>query len=142
MKRREFIALIGGAAAGVSGELAAQPQPGGGRLPVVGLLAIGRRDRQPSSASRIVASALAALGWTDGQNFRFVVREGNGHLESVTPLMEDLLRIPADVIVVFGATVLSRLAPATRTVPIIMSASSIDLCGLDGRRAMRDPVAT
>ena len=54
------------------------------------------------------------------------MREGNGHADSVTPLIEELLRIPTDVIVAFGATIVSRLAPATRTVPIIMAASSID----------------
>jgi hypothetical protein len=57
----------------------AQSQPAAGRLPVVGLLAIGRTDRQPSPSTRIVPSALAALGWADGENFRLVVREGNGH---------------------------------------------------------------
>ena len=59
-------------------------------------------------------------------NFLFAVREGNGHLDSVTPLIEELLRMPADVIVASGATVVSRLAPATRTVPIIMAVSVID----------------
>ncbi|HKH28893.1 MAG TPA: ABC transporter substrate-binding protein [Sphingomicrobium sp.] len=127
MRRREILTLLAGAAAGVPGGLAAQPQPtGAGRLPVVGLLAIGRTDRQPSPSTRIVPSALAALGWTEGDNFRLVVREGNGHLESVMPLIEELLRMPADVIVASGATVVSRLVPATRTVPIIMAASSID----------------
>ncbi|HKH34758.1 MAG TPA: ABC transporter substrate-binding protein [Beijerinckiaceae bacterium] len=127
MRRREILTLLAGAAAGVPGDLAAQPQPAGaGRLPVVGLLAIGRTDRQPSPSTRIVPSALAALGWTEGHNFRLVVREGNGHLESVTPLIEELLQMQADVIVASGATVVSRLAPATRTVPIIMAASSID----------------
>jgi putative ABC transport system substrate-binding protein len=75
---------------------------------------------------RIVPSALAALGWTDGEKLRLVVREGDGHADSVTPLIEELLRIPTDVIVASGATIVSRLAPATRTVPIIMAASSID----------------
>jgi len=127
MRRREILTLLAGAAAGVPGGLAAQPQPtGAGRLPVVGLLAIGRTDRQPSPSTRIVPSALAALSWTEGDNFRLVVREGNGHLESVMPLIEELLRMPADVIVASGATVVSRLVPATRTVPIIMAASSID----------------
>jgi putative tryptophan/tyrosine transport system substrate-binding protein len=126
MRRREILTLLAGAA-GMPGDLAAQPQPAGaGRLPVVGLLAIGRTDRQPSPSTRIVPSALAALGWTESYNFRLVAREGNGHLESVTPLIEELLRMPADVIVASGATVVSRLVPATRTVPIIMAASSID----------------
>src|SRR5215218_8381294 len=127
MTRREILTLLAGAAAGVPGGLAAQPQTtAAGRLPVVGLLAIGRTDRQPSPSTRIVPSALAALGWADGENFRLVVREGNGHADSVTPLIEELLGIPTDVIVASGATIVSRLAPATRTVPIIMAASSID----------------
>jgi putative tryptophan/tyrosine transport system substrate-binding protein len=126
VRRREVLTVLACAAASVPAELAAQSQPTAGRLPVVSLLAIGRTDRQPSPAMRIVPSALAALGWTDGENLRLVVREGNGHADSVTPLIEELLRIPTDVIVASGATIVSRLAPATRTVPIIMAASSID----------------
>jgi len=126
VRRRQVLALLAGAAAGAPGKLAAQPLAGAGRLPVVSILAIGRIDRQPSPSTRVVPSALAALGWTDGQNFRLVVQEGNGHLESVMPLIEELVRIPADVVVASGATIVSRLAPATRTIPIIMAASSID----------------
>jgi len=126
VRRREFITLLAGAAAGAPGELTAQPVAGAGHLPVVGILAIGRFDGQPSPVTRVVPSALAALGWTEGQNFRLVVREGNGHLESVMPLIEELVRIPADLVIASGATVVSRLAPATRTIPIIMAASAID----------------
>src|SRR5215207_4771067 len=92
----------------------------------VGLLAIGRTDRQPSPPTLIVRSALAALGWIDGQNFRLAVREGTGHVESVMPLIDELVRMPADVLVVSGGTVVSRLVPATRTIPIVMAASAID----------------
>jgi hypothetical protein len=131
--------VVASAAASMrGGGLAAQSQPTAGRLPVVGLLAIGRTDRQPSPSIRVVRSALAALGWTDGENLRLVVREGNGHADSVTPLIDELLRIPTDVIVASGATVVSRLAPATRTVPIIMAASSIDPRGR-GRQRGRCP---
>jgi putative tryptophan/tyrosine transport system substrate-binding protein len=127
MRRREILTLLAGAAAGVPGGLAAQPQlTAAGRLPVVGLLAIGRTDRQPSPPTRIVPSALAALGWIDGQNFRLAVREGTGDVESVMPLIDELVRMPADVLVVSGGTVVSRLVPATRTIPIVMAASAID----------------
>ena len=71
-------------------------------------------------------SALAALGWIDGQNFRLAVREGTGDVESVMPLIDELVRMPADVLVVSGGTVVSRLVPATRTIPIVMAASAID----------------
>ena len=61
LSRRDVLTLLSGAAAGLPHELAAQPQPtAAGRLPVVGLLAIGRTDRQPSPPTRIVPSALAA----------------------------------------------------------------------------------
>ncbi len=127
MRRREILTLLAGAATGVPGGLAAQPQPtAAGRLPVVGLLAIGRTDRQPSPPTRIVPSALAALGWIDGQNFRLAVREGTGDVESVMPLIDELVRMPADVLVVSGGTLVSRLVPATRTIPIVMAASAID----------------
>jgi putative ABC transport system substrate-binding protein len=126
VRRRDVLALFAGAAACAPGELAAQPLAGAGPLPVVGILAIGRFDGQPSPSTRVVPSALAALGWAEGQNFRLVVREGNGHLESVMPLIEEFVRMPADLVVASGATVVSRLAPATRTIPIIMAASSID----------------
>ena len=70
LSRRDVLTLLSGAAAGLPHELAAQPQPtAAGRLPIVGLLAIGRTDRQPSPPTRIVPSALAALGWIDGEIF-------------------------------------------------------------------------
>jgi len=132
VRRRQVLALLAGAAAGAPGKLAAQPLAGAGRLPVVGILAIGRIDRQPSPSTRVVPSALAALGWTDGQNFRLVVQEGNGHLESVMPLIEELVRIPADVVVASGATIVSRLAPATGTIPIIWRPPRSIPCEPDG----------
>src|SRR5215211_5759210 len=60
VRRREVLTVLACAAASVPAELAAQSQPTAGRLPVVSLLAIGRTDRQPSPAVRIVPSALAA----------------------------------------------------------------------------------
>ena len=96
------------------------------RLPVVGLLAVGRPDGQPSPVARVIPSALAALGWKDGQNFRLLVREGNGEFDSLEPLMDELLRTPVDVIVAASGIVTSRLLAHTRSIPIVMSASGVD----------------
>ena len=96
------------------------------RLPVVGLLAVGRPDGQPSPVARVIPSALAALGWKDGQNFRLLVREGNGEFDSLEPLMDELLRTPVDVIVAASGIVTSRLVAHTRSIPIVMSASGVD----------------
>ena len=90
---------------------------------IVGVLAVGGPD---SHSGNIVPSALAALGWVDGRNIRLLVREGNGDIESLTPLIDELVGLPADVVVARGGAVIAKLLERTGAPPVVMSATSLD----------------
>src|SRR5690349_4738255 len=105
MKRRDALGLIGVGA--VAPRALAQ-----GRMKTVGYLS---RGADPSWLSRL----LATHGHVEGRNLRFVVRvagEGGTHVDEQAA---ELVRLPADVLVAFGAHNINALARATRTIPIV-----------------------
>src|SRR5215207_3445006 len=124
MRRRDIIAGLTATAA-CPGSILAQPQstPRGRPPFIVGVLAVGGPD---SHSGNIVPSALAALGWVDGRNIRLLVREGNGDIESLTPLIDELVGLPADVVVARGGAVVAKLLERTGAPPVVMSATSLD----------------
>src|SRR5215831_18348965 len=79
LRRREFIALIGGAAAWPLAARAQRPE----RMRRIGILmTIAAND--PESQARIVAFAqsLQALGWTDGRNARIDIRSSTSSADT------------------------------------------------------------
>ena len=80
MKRREFITLLGGAAAWPGSVWAQQPK----RMPLVGVL-MGTTDNA-EARSRITAflQAFQELGWTEGRTVQINVRWGGNSPESIT----------------------------------------------------------
>jgi putative ABC transport system substrate-binding protein len=79
MRRREFITLVGGAAAVWSSPpLAQQPE-----MPTIGWLNLGSEtaNRPVSEAFR---SGLAALGYTEGNDIRVLYRYADGHAERLS----------------------------------------------------------
>jgi putative ABC transport system substrate-binding protein len=116
VKRREFISLLGGAAAGWP--LAASAQQAG--MPVVGLLS-GRSPKD--SVANVIAfqRGLGELGYFDGQNVEVDFRWALGHYDQLSPLAADLVRRKVTVIVATGGGVTSTRAAmaATSSIPII-----------------------
>src|SRR5215217_3794318 len=124
MRRRDIIAGLTATAACPGSILAQSQSTPRGRPPfIVGVLAVGGPD---SHSGNIVPSALAALGWVDGRNIRLLVREGNGDIESLTPLIDELVGLPADVVVARGGAVIAKLLERTGAPPVVMSATSLD----------------
>src|SRR5262245_33853236 len=115
MKRREFITLLGGAAAW---PLAAQAQSSPMR-PLIGLLS----PLSAAAASRNVAalrSALRDLGYVEGRNMTLALRYGNGAPERMLPLARELVALNPDVIVAGATSGASAAYHVTRTIPIVM----------------------
>jgi len=116
MKRREFITLLGGAAAW---PLAARAQQGE-RVRRIGVLTAFTADDVESQA-RIAAFQLGLqkLGWTDGGNVRIDIRWAAGDVDLFRRYAAELFALAPDVILANGALALRPLQQAPRTVPIV-----------------------
>ena len=126
MKRREFITLLGGAAA--PWPLAARAQQAE-RVRCIGVLMNASSDDADGQA-RVIAfvQALQELGWTDGRNARIDIRWGAGDAERYRRYAEELVALAPDVILAPTSAVVAALQRATRTVPIVFT-SVIDPVG-------------
>ena len=115
MRRREFITLLGGAAAW---PLAARAQQPSAMRRISVLMNLAADD--PESLARIGAflQGLQELGWTDGRNVRLDYRWGAGDPGRYRSYATELAAAAPDVILGGGATVVA-LQQATRTVPIV-----------------------
>src|SRR5262245_34527671 len=113
MRRREFITLIGGAAAW---PLAASAQQGE-RIPRVAVLSsAGSIDiSDPETQTNVTAfvQALQQLGWENGRNVRIDHRVGGNNVERIRKLVAELAALAPDVIVTAGATSVGPLLQAT-----------------------------
>jgi putative tryptophan/tyrosine transport system substrate-binding protein len=122
MKRREFISLIGGAAAVWPLAVRAQ-EPG--RMRRVGVL-LALVDSDPEGQPRIAAfqRELENLGWTDGRNIQIEYRWASGDAERFRVLAAELVATRPDVLVAHATPSAEALVRATRTIPIIFAAVS------------------
>jgi putative tryptophan/tyrosine transport system substrate-binding protein len=112
VKRREFIGLIGGAAAW---PLTASAQRAGGKIVTIGILAI-----EPWPPIDTFRQALNALGYIEGKNLRFEHRYAKGHNERLPELANDLVGLHVDVILTWGTDAVLAAKQATTTIPIVM----------------------
>jgi putative ABC transport system substrate-binding protein len=111
--RREFITLLGGAAA--SWPLAARAQLSSVR-PLIGILSpITAADAKPLIAA--FRSALRDLGYVEGRNMTIAIRYAEGSPERMAPLARELVALNPDVIV--AGAYLAAARNATRTIPIV-----------------------
>jgi putative ABC transport system substrate-binding protein len=114
IKRREFVTLLGGAAAWPLTARAQQPA-----MPVVGLLRDARLP-EPDETRRVTAfhQGMNETGYVDGQNVAIEYRSAEGQTDRFPLLVADLLRRKAAVIVGDTPSVLAAKAAST-TVPIV-----------------------
>ena len=111
MRRRDVIALLGGAAAW---PLAAQAQR---PLPMIGILRINPREAEIFAEP--FRRDMKELGWEEGRNVRFEFVWAGGRNEEVPALARDLVTRQPDVIVTFGNLGLSAVQRTTTTIPIV-----------------------
>jgi putative ABC transport system substrate-binding protein len=116
MKRREFITLLGGAAAW---PLAARAQEGE-RVRRIGVLLNFAAD-DPEALGRITtfAQGLQQLGWTDGRNVRIIARWAAGNADNFRKYAAELVALGPDTILAMSTPAVLALQQATHTVPIV-----------------------
>jgi putative tryptophan/tyrosine transport system substrate-binding protein len=117
MRRREFIALLGGAAALWSHASSAQ-NPGGVRRIGI-LLSLAESDPEGKAQLSGFTQGLAELGWIEGRNLRTEVRWGRGDVDRIRTFAKELVALQPDVILAHGTPVTAALYRETRTIPIV-----------------------
>jgi putative ABC transport system substrate-binding protein len=115
MRRREFITLIGGAAAWTVVDTALS-QPGA-KASRVGLLA----SSDAAGRRAALVPALEALGYREGQNLVLEVRSADGRLERLPPLVEELIRAGVEVIVAVNSPGTQAAIASGTKIPIVMA---------------------
>jgi putative ABC transport system substrate-binding protein len=122
MRRREFVTLLGGAAA--TWPLAARAQQSGS-IRRIGVL-MGWSESDPEYQSRIDAfvQVLAQLGWAEGRNLRVDVRWTNGDVQRAGILAKELVALQPDVILAGTTPATAALQRETRTIPIVFAVVS------------------
>jgi putative ABC transport system substrate-binding protein len=126
LKRRDFITLLGGAAAW---PLAARAQEGE-RVRRIGVLAAGSAANDPDLQARMAAflQGLQELGWIDGRNVRIEFRWYAANDADTRRYAAELVALAPEVILAGGTATMAPLLQATRTVPIVF-ASVVDPVG-------------
>jgi putative ABC transport system substrate-binding protein len=127
IRRREFIAGLGGAAA--AWPLAARAQQDN-RVRRIGVLTMAdENDPLVKTGFSALTQALAGLGWTDGRNVQMDLRWGRADFNRIRALAQELVGLQPDIIVTSSELEAAVLQRQTRTIPIVVV-------------SMGDPVAT
>jgi putative ABC transport system substrate-binding protein len=118
MHRRDFITLLGGAAA--AWPLASRAQQAEQRVRRIGVLNSLAED-DPESVARRAAfeDALKQLGWTNGGNLRIDYRSAGNDPELIRKFVAELVASKPDVILNSGSIVVGPMVQATRDIPIV-----------------------
>jgi putative tryptophan/tyrosine transport system substrate-binding protein len=115
MRRRQFIAGLGSAAAWPVAARAQQPT-----MPVVGYLDPGALEGRRESVAA-VRRGLTEAGYVEGRNLAVEYRWAEYHDDRLPALAGDLVRHPVAAIVVFNSTAVAAAKAATKTIPIVFA---------------------
>ena len=118
MKRREFITLLGGAAA--TWPLAARAQQAERTRRIGLLMPFAAGDPEAEARKPVFEQTLRQLGWTVGANLLIEYRLAGGNAESIRRHAAELVALAPDVIVTAGALAPAPVLQATSTIPIVM----------------------
>jgi ABC-type uncharacterized transport system substrate-binding protein len=124
--RRTFLGAVAGAV--LAAPLAARAQHA--KLPRVGVLSAGSPASIAATPYPAFEDGLRALGWVEGRNILLDRRFAEEHPERFSDLAVELVRLKVDVIVAAGGPASLKAArDATKTIPIVMVASTRDPIG-------------
>jgi putative tryptophan/tyrosine transport system substrate-binding protein len=116
MRRREFLGILGGAAAWPVASKAQQPE----RVRNIGMLNIlGSDDPEAQARRAVFEQTLQQLGWMVGRDLKIEIRQIGADLDSTRRYAAELIALAPDVIVSIGSISVAPLQQATRTIPIV-----------------------
>jgi putative tryptophan/tyrosine transport system substrate-binding protein len=121
MRRRDFIAGLGGAAAW---PLAARAQQGDRMRRIGVLMPFDENDLEAKAFLSAFTQELAGLGWTDGRNVRMDVRWTAGNIDRARIYAKELVDLRPETILANGTSVTAALQRETRTIPIVFAGIS------------------
>jgi len=118
LKRREFITLLGGAAAWPLAARAQQAE----RMRRIGMLMTLAAD-DPQGQARVAAfqQALQQLGWSDGRNVRIDIRWHENDADRARRYAQELIALVPDIFLADGTVSVTALQHVTRTLPIVFA---------------------
>jgi putative ABC transport system substrate-binding protein len=136
MRRRDFLTILGGAAASWPSSARAQAA---GAVRKIGVLLSGI-ESDPDSQVRMAAfrQGLADLGWKDGDNLRVEYRWSAGKSELIRQYAEELVALSPEVILANSTSVIAVLKTITSTIPVVF-ALAIDPVGLGYVKSLARP---
>jgi putative ABC transport system substrate-binding protein len=117
MTRREFITLLGGAAA--AWPMAARAQQGERMRRIGVLIALAESDREAQSWVAAFGEELRKLGWTEGRNIQIDTRGATADVESMQRFAKELVALQSDLILTSSTPATAAMLQQTRTIPII-----------------------
>jgi ABC-type uncharacterized transport system substrate-binding protein len=118
MKRREFITLLGGAAAALPSAARAQQVD---RLRRIGMLLGSADDPEGRARVRALKQGLQELGWTEGRNIQIEVRFAGADIGRIRAHSAELVALAPDLIVAQSTPVIRALREATSSIPIVFA---------------------
>ena len=125
MRRRDFITLVGGAAAGWPLAARAQQPDRVRRLGVM----TDTAENNPEGQARVAAlrQRLRELGWLEGRNLKVDYRWSESNIEHARAYAAEIVALDPDVIFALANSQLAPLSRETRTIPIVFVGSRIQL---------------
>jgi putative ABC transport system substrate-binding protein len=122
VRRREFISLLGGAAAAsLSWPMAARAQQRDQMRRIGMLTNLTENDPEGQARSAAFLQRLQQLGWIEGRNLRVEQRWTGGDADRIRKYAAELVALAPDVILATGGVTLAALLQATRIVPIVFT---------------------
>jgi putative ABC transport system substrate-binding protein len=118
MRRRQFITLLGGAAAW---PIAASAQPGDRVRHIGVIMPSDENDSEYKTRLSAFTQALAGLGWTDGRNVRIDLRWASADINRIQAVAQQLVGLQLDIILTSGTPPAAAVQRETRTIPVVFA---------------------
>ena len=119
IRRREFITLLGGAAAW---PLAARAQPGERVRRLSVLMSLAENDPEAQARAAALTQGLRGLGWTEGRNLRIEYRWiSGGGIDRIRAAVAEVVASNPDVVHANATTMVQELQRQTRSIPIVFA---------------------